>query len=139
MFRKVLLPLDLTDKHGPALEAAADLAKPVNGSVELVHVIEVAAGLSLEEEASFYQRLERLARKHLEKWGQQLSQRGIVWRADVIFGARAPEIARAACEQQFDLVVLTAPRPTAESVGAGLASVSYRVSLLALCPVLLVK
>jgi universal stress protein A len=139
MFHKILLPLDLTDKHQPALDAAADAAKQSGGVVELLHVIEVMAGLSLDDEKTFYQRLERKARKHLEKWGQQLDQRQVGWRAEVVFGARAPEVVRRAHEQKADLVVLTAPRLTPESPGASLGSVSYRVSLLAQCPVLLVK
>lgn len=139
MFRKILLPLDLTEKHGAAVDAAADAAKQSGGTVELLHVIEIMPGLSFEDEKPFYQRLERVARKHLERWGQQLTRCGVTWQAEVLFGARSQEVVRRAGEQQFELVVLTAPRVTPENVGVGLGSVSYRVSLLAPCPVLLVK
>ncbi len=139
MFHKILLPIDLTDKHQPALNAAADTAKQSGGSIELLHVIEVIAGLSMDEEKTFYQRLERVARKHLEKLGEQLSKRQVAWRAEVIFGARAPEVVRRAHEQEIDLIVLSAPRLSPENPAASLGSVSYRVSLLAQCPVLLVK
>jgi hypothetical protein len=61
VFKKILLPVDLTDKHLPALDVAADLAKQSGGEVLLLHVIEVISGLSMEEERDFYGRLEKRA------------------------------------------------------------------------------
>ena len=59
MFRKILVPVDLSDRHGQALEIAARLAKASDGEVTLLHVIEMIPGLNLEEERDFYQRLEQ--------------------------------------------------------------------------------
>ncbi len=139
MFRKILVPIDLTDKHEAALVAAADAARQSGGTIELLHVIEVIPGLSMEEEKSFYQRLDRVARKHLDKWGELLTARKVEWRGEVVFGHRAPEVVRRAAQEAVDLIVLSAPRLSPESPGASLGSVSYRVSLFAQCPVLLVK
>jgi nucleotide-binding universal stress UspA family protein len=74
MFKKILLPVDLTDKHGPALDLAADLAKQSGGGILLLHVIEVIAGLSMEEEKDFYGRLEKMARGHLKRLGGRLKR-----------------------------------------------------------------
>ncbi len=68
MFKKILAPIDLTDKHGPALNAAADLAKQAGGEIVLLHVIEVIAGLPLEEDKNFYGRLEQKARRTSRRW-----------------------------------------------------------------------
>lgn len=139
MIHKILLPLDLTDKHQPALEAAVNFAETNAARIEVLHVIEVIAGLPMDEEKAFYQRLERAARKHLEKWGQRLAQRQIDWHAEIAFGQRALEIVRHAQEAGNDLIVLTVPRIMPENPGTSLGSLGYKVALLSHCPVLLVK
>ncbi|MCS6850832.1 MAG: universal stress protein [Gemmataceae bacterium] len=139
MFHKVLVPLDLTDKHGPAIDLALRLVRPGEGEVILLHVVELIPGLPLEEEREFYTRLEQTARAHLKRYGERLSQAKISWREVVICGNRAWEIARQAADGGADLIVLTAPRIDPDNPAAGWASMSYKVSVLAPCPVLLVK
>ena len=139
MFQRILLPLDLTEKHQSAIAVAAELAGRSKGEVTLLHIVELIPGLPLEEEKPFYVRLERLARAHLERLGGSLAERGIAWRAEVLFGMRAPEIARFAADRATDLILLTAPRIDPNNPVASLGSVSYKVSILAPCPVLLVK
>jgi nucleotide-binding universal stress UspA family protein len=139
MFRTILLPVDLADRHQRALDTAAALAGQAGGEVILLHVIELIPGLSMEEEKDFYARLEALARQHLEPLGQALGQRAVKWRAEIVYGRRGPDIVRYAGEQGADLVVLTAPPVDAAHLAAGLGSLSYRVGLFAPCPVLLVK
>src|SRR5262249_6971559 len=139
MFTKILVPLDLTDKHEAAVAGAADLARQGGGEVTLLHVIEVIPGLSLEEDPKFYGRLERTAEKHLDRYGATLAERQVAWRRKVLYGPRAREIVRFATEAGSDLIVLTAPRFDPDHVAAGLGSASWRLSILAPCPVLLVK
>src|SRR5262245_34173164 len=104
MFKKILLPLDLTDKHRRALDIAADLASPGGGEVTLLHVIEVIPGLKMEEERHFYNRLEEAARKHLKQCGEVLARRKVTSRGEIIFGRRTPEVARYARENGADLI-----------------------------------
>jgi len=139
MFKRILLPLDLTDKHQAALQTAADLARQNTGEVILLHVVELIPGLGREDEAAFYQRLERRARDHLAHLGSDLTHEHVRWHADVIFGNRAIDSAGFAAEQQADLIVLTSPPFHPEHPMAGLGSMTWRISLLARCPVLLVK
>jgi nucleotide-binding universal stress UspA family protein len=138
MFKKILLPLDVSDKHERALTTAADLAG-TNGELTLLHIIEVIAGLTMEEEKDFYRRLEKAARSHLSKTGDKLKPRNIAWRAEVLYGNREAEIVRCAREAGTDLIVLTAPRFDPQNLSLSLASLSYKISLFAPCPVLLVK
>ena len=49
MFHKILLPLDLTDRHQAALALAAELAGAQEGEIVLLHVIEVPPGLPVSE------------------------------------------------------------------------------------------
>jgi nucleotide-binding universal stress UspA family protein len=139
MFRNILLPVDLTDKHGQALEAAADLVRQSGGEVTLLHIIEVIPGLEMEEEKTFYARLEKSARKHLAGLGGKLEGKGIRWRAEVRFGARGPDIVRYAGESGADLIVLTSPRFDPDRPAAGWGSLSHKLGILSGCPVLLVK
>ncbi len=139
MFKTIMVPLDLTDKHGPALDRAAEIAKPAGGEVLLLHVIEEIAGLPPAEDRSFYQRLERKADDHLGRAGQQVAGHGVAWRKKILLGNRAREIIRHAADEGADLIVLTAPRFDANNPAAGWGSMSWRLSLLAPCPVLLVK
>jgi nucleotide-binding universal stress UspA family protein len=138
MFKNILLPLDLTDKHQAALEQTAELALQSGGKVTLFHVIETIPGLSSEDEKPFYDRLERRARKHLELQGAALTARKISWTVEVRFGNRAVETADFA-KSGADLIVLTTPRFDINNPTAGWGSMSWRISLLAPCPVFLVK
>jgi nucleotide-binding universal stress UspA family protein len=139
MFLKILLPVDLSDQHGPALKTAAELAGQSGGEVLLLHVIETIAGLSMEEEKNFYSRLEKSARTHMHHLSQQLSGAKVSWREDILFGNRGVEIIRYARETETDLIILTAPRLDPDNLTVGWGSVSYKIGVVAPCPVLLVK
>jgi nucleotide-binding universal stress UspA family protein len=139
MFRNILLPVDLTARHRQAIEAATDLARQSGGEVTLLHVIEVIHGLAMEEEKPFYQRLEKMARKHLQALGGRFEAAGVRWRPEILFGARAAEVVRYANETGADLIVLTSPRFDPERPAAGWGSLSHKIGLLSSCPALLVK
>ena len=139
MFKQILLPVDLADRHARAMEVAAELAGASGGDVTLLHVIEVIAGLSMEEEKDFYRRLEKTARNHLARLGKQLEGRRIPWRAEVRFGHRAPEVVQFAQERKADLIVLTSPRIDPKHPELGWGSLSYKIGVLSSTPVLLVK
>ena len=139
MFKKILLPIDLTDKHQQAVDVAIDLARQCGGEIVLLHVIEVIAGSSLEEEKDFYGRLEKMARKHLGKIGKHLQAHKVSWQAEIAYGHRGPEVVRYADNAAADLIVVTAPRLDPNNLAIGWGSLSYKISLLARCPVMLVK
>ncbi len=138
MFKRILIPVDLTEKHQPVLDLAAQLAGPGSEAV-LLHVIEAIPGLSAEEVEDFYRRLEKSAREHLQRLGKYLSDRKVAWQSQVLVGARVREVVRYAAEVQADLVMVTAPRLDPDNPGAGWTSLSWKIGLVAPCPVLLVK
>jgi nucleotide-binding universal stress UspA family protein len=139
VFKKILIPVDLTDVHQPALEIAARLAQENDGEVTLLHVVEVISEVWAAEERGFYTRREQMARDHLARLGHALEARGVPRREEVVFGHRAPEIVRYAGEVGADLIVLKSHRIDLENPSAGWGTVSYKVGILAQCPVLLVK
>ena len=139
MFRKILMPVDLTDRHQQALDIAARLAHESAGEVTLLHVVELIPGIWPQEERAFYDRIEQAARDHLAKLGRGLEERHVPRREEVIFGNRAPEIVRYAMETGVDLIVLSSHRIDLENPSAGWGTMSYKVGILSQCPVLLVK
>jgi universal stress protein A len=139
MFNKILVPVDLSDRHQQALEIAARLARESNGEVTLLHVIELIPGLWLEEERDFYDRIEQVARDHLARLGRYLEARQVLRREEIVYGDRAHEIVHYALESGMDLIVLASHRIKPEEPSVGWGTVSYKVGILSQCPVLLVK
>jgi nucleotide-binding universal stress UspA family protein len=138
MFKKIVLPLDLSDRHRPAVDVAAELAKQSGGEVVLLHVIEIIPGVPLEDEKAFYSRLDKMARTHLEGVSRRLSERRVPCQTKVLYGHRAREVAGQAEALGADLIVLTAPQiDAAEPTGWG--SLSWKIGVLCRCAVLLVK
>ena len=139
MFKKILIPLDLTDRHDHALKVATALARREGAEVTLLHVVELIPGLSREEEPTFYNRLERMATSHLERWASTLAADMLKVRGEVVFGNRVQEVVDYAARMGADLIVLTSPRLESNNLLAGWGSLSYRIGLLSGCPVFLVK
>jgi nucleotide-binding universal stress UspA family protein len=139
MFKNILVPLDLTDKHEAALARAAELAKLSSGQVVLLHVVETIAGLNQEEDKAFYARLERAAQSHLQKYAAPLVAQRIRCDLKVVLGHRAHETTAQARTMGADLIILTAPPFKPERPIDGLGSMSWKIGLAAPCPVLLVK
>src|SRR5688572_23265255 len=106
MFRNILVPVDLTDRHGPAVAIAGRLAAG-GGAVTLLHVIELIHGVSREDEPAFYDRLERTARAHLDRLAAGLRAQSGKVNMEVIYGDRGPAILRHAADKGTDLIVLT--------------------------------
>ncbi len=138
MFKKILLPVDLTDRHQAALATARDLAR-FGGEVVLLHVIEVIPGLAVEEDKEFYARLDRSAREHLAALTAALRAVQVPCRYEVILGNRARETVRYATTHGHDLILVTAPTFHPDNPASGLGSLVWKISLMAPCPILLVK
>jgi nucleotide-binding universal stress UspA family protein len=139
MFQKILLPVDLSDKHGRALDVAAQLAGREQGEVILLHVIEIILGLEVQEEKHFYGRLEKLATAHLAKLAELLKPKHVRHRVEILLGNRGAETVRYARENGIDLIVVTSPLVDPQHLAIGWGSLSYKIGLAASCPVLLVK
>lgn len=137
MFQKILLPLDLTDRHAAAVRNAAELAEQSNGVVIFLHVVELIPGLDRESERTFYDRLERRARDHLAHITSTLGR--VQAHVQVIVGHRVQDTIRFSVEHKIDLIILTAPTFQQEHPASSLGSMAWKITLLAPCPVLLVK
>ncbi|MEE8446295.1 MAG: universal stress protein [Gemmatimonadota bacterium] len=138
MFQRILVPVDLTQKNTHAVETARDLAAESGGTVTLLHVIETL-DLPFEELEGFYARLEEKARRAMEEMAEPLQEAGLSFARRVSYGRRAEEIVDFAAEEDSDLIILSSHRIDLENPGSSWTTLSYKVAILAQCPVLLVK
>ncbi len=139
MYRRILLPLDLTDRHGPTLERAAELAPQLDAEIRLLHVVATIAGLDFESQQDFYQRLYDISQQKLSAAAAQLTDRGNRVVFTTTYGNRGDEILKYALDHDIDLMIIRSEAISAEEPRSGLASLSWKLGLLARCDVLLVK
>lgn len=138
MFGRILVPVDLTAKNRRAIEVARDLALETGGSVTLLHVIETL-DLPWEEVAEFYDRLEARAVATMDDMVEPLRAEDVPHHSRIEYGKRAEEIVEHAEVNGIDLIVLNSHRVNLDDPGSGWATLSYKIAILAQCPVLLVK
>jgi universal stress protein A len=143
MFRKILVPVDFTDKNEAALAAALQTASHADpgqrGEVELLHVIETIEHIGFEEMADFYRGLETRATAKLFALEDRFRAAGIEVRHEILYGKRAETIVHHAEEREADLIVLSSHKVDRDHPALGWGSISYRIAIVARCPVLLVK
>jgi nucleotide-binding universal stress UspA family protein len=138
VFKHILVPVDLSDRHQHALEVAARLAKESHGEVTLLHVIEIIPG-TWPQEPDFIKRIAEVAHNQLTSLGRSLEADQVLGRKEIVYGNRAHEIVCFALEAGIDLIVLTSRPIDPSDPNAGWGPVSRQVGILAHCPVLLVK
>lgn len=140
MFKNILVPTDLTDKSIKALEIAAAIKKDAPYRITLLHVVETIDDDEGEEEFSeFYNKLADRAGKKLAELVNQYGTDKIDIRTEIIYGKRVSEIVKYASKKEIDLIILSSHKlEDMESMG-GWATISYRVGILAPCPVMMVK
>jgi universal stress protein A len=136
-FRHVLVPTDLTKRTEKALELAAKLTVSDTSRITLMHVIETIEGMQFDELKPFYDRLERKARTTMTRLARRVPSMRV--ENALIYGRRAEEIVKFAAANDVDLIVLASHRVKPSKVNRDWGTISYKVGLLAQCPVLLVK
>lgn len=141
-FQHILVPIDFSEKNRAALEVAYELAQQNRARTSLLHVVEridIRADDEDDEIERFYDQLVHRADGDLESMAQRFADSGLEIEHKVWIGKRVREIVRFTEDRNVDLVVLSShPVDRAQPVQS-LATVSYQVSLLCRCPVLLVK
>jgi nucleotide-binding universal stress UspA family protein len=138
MFRRLLVPVDLTPKNSRAVEVARDLAAQSDGEVFLLHVIETL-DLPFEELEDFYDRLQTQAASRMQPLAEVLDTAGVVFGGHIVYGKRAEKVIEFADDHDVDLIILDSHPIEPGRLGKGLATLSYQIAIVARCPVLLVK
>ena len=139
MFRKILVPVDFTAKNERALATARGMAELAGGEITLVHVVETLEDELDTDLAGFYRRLEAKAEAKMAPTLASLGEGGFAKRSAIVLGHRARAIADFAEHEKIDLIVLSSHRVDPDKPGHDWMTISYKVAILARCPVLLVK
>jgi nucleotide-binding universal stress UspA family protein len=139
MFRNILVPVDFTLKNEAALNTALDLARGKDSKVTLLHVIETIEHVEFEEMADFYRGLETRAAAKLYGLEERYKEALIPVYHEIVYGKRAETIVRHAEEREVDLIVLSSHKVDRDHPALGVGAISYRIAIVARCPVLLVK
>jgi nucleotide-binding universal stress UspA family protein len=137
MFQRILVPTDLTDTTHRALDLAVNLARQRFGAqVTLMHVVERVPNLQDHELQDFYDRLKKEACGRMQQLVGEVAGAGeVTVTPHVALGRSAEEILNYARDNQTELIVLEHGREPRTHLG----SVSYKVSVLAPCSVMLLK
>jgi nucleotide-binding universal stress UspA family protein len=141
MFRKILVPVDFTDKNEAALKSAKEIVDrgDGDGEITLLHVVETIEHIDFKEMADFYRGLENRASAKLFTLEEKLKEKGARVRHEVLFGKRAETIVSYAEEKGIDLLILSSHQVDRDHPALGWGTISYRIAIVARCPVLLVK
>lgn len=142
MFRKILVPVDFTEKNEAAIQAAVEIAgrHPEEAEIYLLHVIETIEHIDYDEMKDFYRELENRATAKLIRLEERCRQAGAarVYH-DLQHGKRAEAVVLYAEDRTMDVIVLSSHKVDRDHPALGWGTISYRIAIVARCPVLLVK
>lgn len=138
-FQHILVPVDFTEKNLSALDISFELAVANRARVTLLHVIETVQIETDAELEQFYARLEARADSELERMSQRFVAAGLMVDRKIRFGQRLHEIVSDSVDRKADLIVMSSHKPDLKKPLQTWATLSYGVSVLCQCPVLLVK
>lgn len=111
------------------------------GTITLLHVIEMIEGVEDEDFLGFYENLRKRALRIIDEIAKQYQNQseGLRINKEIAIGKRVPEIIRFANEHEIDLIILSSHKIENFDTGEGWATISYQVGILAPCPVMMVK
>ncbi|MFH2044428.1 MAG: universal stress protein [Pseudomonadota bacterium] len=138
-FKNILVPCDLTKSSQKALDIAISMILKDMGEITLIHVIEKIEGIEDEDLISFYQKLKTRAQKKMDEIALEYKNHGIPVKTEITIGKRVPDILRAVQEHKIDLIILKSHKIEEVRTGEGWATISYKIAILAPCPVMMVK
>lgn len=139
MFSHILVPINRVKDVKNALEIAADMCADSDGKITLIHVVELIQDMPKENFTEFYGKLESQAKQDLKPAIDIYERQGLVVEHEVLFGKRVKEILDFSQKQKVDLIVLQSHPVNLSDPTTGWGTISYRVAVLAQCPVMLVK
>lgn len=137
-FQHLLVPLDFTEKNNSAIEVAFEIAVHNRARVTLLHVVEPIPAVDAELR-KFVDQLAVRAESELEERAQRFSQAGIAVETKVHVGPRLREIVQASLDRAADLIVMSSHAIDPSRPVQSWNTLSYQVSVLCSCPILLVK
>lgn len=139
MFKRILVPLDLSGRNGRTIDIARELAQLHHARVTLLHVVTQIPDVAASELSGFYQRLERVSARRLGRIADRFTARSVRVGVAVCIGEPAREIVKTAATKKIDLIVMGSHKVAPGPPSAGWGTTSYKVGIFCRCPILLVK
>ncbi len=139
LFNHILVPVDFTEKNKTAIAAAQELAQQSASRITLLHVIESIDFPEDDEISSFYEKLQRRSEQELDDLLQLFNDDNLDVSVETIINNRVQGIALFAAENDVDLIVMSSHPIVPEKRGQGWTTISYQVSAICHCSIMLVK
>jgi nucleotide-binding universal stress UspA family protein len=139
MFKNILVPVNFTKENRKALDIAIKIAANDKGSVHLLHVVEIITDTTFTEFKDFYTNLEERAQKRINILMASSKNSQAEINSNILFGDRVQEILTFAEKRKIDLIVMNSHKISLENPSQGWGTISYKIGILAQCPVMLVK
>jgi nucleotide-binding universal stress UspA family protein len=139
MFKHILIPTDLSDRNRKALQIAVKMAKEDQAEITLLHVIETIEDADSEDFKKFYKQLGTRAGKKMDKLLTEYRNDNLVIEKQILYGGRVNEILNFAAAHKTDLIIMSSHKLDLDNATEGWGTISFKVGVLAECPVMLVK
>lgn len=139
MFQNILVPVNFTKENKKALDIAMKIAAQDNGTVHLLHVVEIIADTTFTEFNDFYRKLEMRAQKRMNTLTTMPKNNRVEIISTILFGDRVQEILTFAEKRKIDLIVMNSHKISRDNPSQGWGTISYKIGILSQCPVMLVK
>ncbi|CCO06982.1 universal stress protein [Desulforamulus hydrothermalis] len=145
MYKKILVPLDGSERARKALSHAVELAAKLAAKITLMHVVpslppyvNTAVDRLGQAQQAIVEELMKNGQELLDQYISMFSGNNIAVDTFIVMGQPADEILEKARAENYDLIILGS-RGLGEIKGYLMGSVSNRVSRHASCPVLIIR
>jgi nucleotide-binding universal stress UspA family protein len=139
-FDHILVPVDFTEKNAAAIAVAKRLAVQSVARVSLLHVIESLEDAGDDDEIQkFMERMKTKSSENLERLLDQFADCDLEVTSATMINHRSKGIVLYAVENAVDLIVMGSHPIDPSKVRDSWATISYQVSLLCPCSILLIK
>jgi nucleotide-binding universal stress UspA family protein len=139
MFKNILVPWDLTERGHKAMEIAAGLALKNQAELILLHVVETVDEGDSEDFKKFYAQLGDRAARKMDDLIAKHRHEDLSISRQILYGKRVYEIINFAVAHGVDLIVMSSHKLDPDKAAEGWGTISFKVGVLAHCPVMLVK
>jgi nucleotide-binding universal stress UspA family protein len=139
MFARILVPVDFSKKNKQAIDVAVGLAAMTKARLLVLHAIEPLADTAFEEFHDIYVKLEKQAQKKMEALLRSYREEGKDVAGSIVLGGRVREILRFVAENDIELIIMSSHKIGGQPAAEDWGTISYKIAILAPCPVLLVK
>jgi nucleotide-binding universal stress UspA family protein len=139
LFDHILVPVDFTDKNRAAIALAQQLARQSDSRITLLHVIEFIDFPDDDELSNFYEKLQARSEKELDNLLELFADGDLDVTVETVINHRCKGIVMYAVDNDVDLIVMSSHPIQPNQRSGGLATISYQVSAVCHCSIVLVK